>query len=181
MAAPALDDLAGIWADVCLLADRHCGKLLNGQVSHLPDHLLVGRQPGQSDGRGNVGYVPMAANGYVELAKAAAQRTFIPGSDSLGSGQDDVATPCFIAWSKEARAARCLDASLGMLAVIAAQALFVTDRTPPLPLGKFVQLVRKYVAPVVEDRVLGPELGHLADAITANIFGPDDRIDSASA
>jgi histidine ammonia-lyase len=41
MAAPALDDLAGIWADTCLLADRHCGKLLNGQVSHLPDQLLV--------------------------------------------------------------------------------------------------------------------------------------------
>jgi histidine ammonia-lyase len=135
MAAPALDDLAGIWADTCLLADRHCGKLLNGQVSHLPDQLLVGRQPGQSDGRGNIGYIPMATNGYVELAKAAAQRTFIPGSDSLGSGQDDVAAPGFIAWSKEARAARCLDASLAMLAVVASQALFVTERAAPRGCG----------------------------------------------
>lgn len=181
MTAPALDDLAGIWADVCLLADRHCGKLLNGQVSHLPDHLLVGRQPGQSDGRGNIGYVPMAANGYVELARSAAQRTFIPGSDSLGSGQDDVAAPGFLAWSKEARSALCLDACLAMLAVVASQALFVTDRTPPLPLGKYLELIRSYVPPVVEDRVLGTELGQLADAITANIFAPDERIDSNSA
>ena len=31
MAAPALDDLAAIWADICLLCDRHGSKLLNGR------------------------------------------------------------------------------------------------------------------------------------------------------
>jgi histidine ammonia-lyase len=92
-----------------------------------------------------------------------------------------VATPGFLAWSKEARAGRCLDASLGMLAVVAAQALFVTDRAPPVPLGKFVELVRQHVPPVIEDRLLGPELAHLADAITANVFAPDEHIDSADA
>ena len=158
MAAPALDDLAGIWADICLLCDRHSSKLLNGQVSHLPDQLLVGRRPGQSDGRGNIGYVPMAANGYIELAKGAAQRTFIPGSDSTANGQDDVATPAFLAWSKEARAGRCLDASLAMLAVVASQALFVTEREAPRALRAFVELIRTYVEPIVEDRILGPEL-----------------------
>ena len=100
----------------------------------------------------------MAANGYVELAKGAAQRTFIPGSDSTAGGQDDVATPAFLAWSKEARAGRCLDASLAMLAVVASQALFVTEREAPRALREFVELVRTYVAPVVEDRILGPEL-----------------------
>jgi len=178
IAAPALDDMAGIWADLCLLCDRHAGKLLNGQISHLPDQLLVGRQPGQSDGRGNIGYVSMAANGYVELAKGAAQRTFIPGSDSYSSGQDDVATPAFIAWSKEARAARCLDASLAILAVVASQALYVTNRQAPPALREFVELVRAYVAPVVEDRILGPELSQLTDAITAKIFAPSENIDS---
>jgi histidine ammonia-lyase len=178
MAAPALDDLAGIWADICLLCDRHSGKLLNGPVSHLPDQLLVGREPGQSDGRGNIGYVPMAANAYIELAKAAAQRTFIPSSDSYASGQDDVATPSFIAWSKEARAGRCLDASLAMLAVVASQALFVTNREAPRSLRAFMELIRAYVAPVVEDRILGPELNRLTDAITARIFAPNENIDS---
>jgi histidine ammonia-lyase len=181
MAAPALDDLAGIWADICLLCDRHSSKLLNGQVSHLPDQLLVGRRPGQSDGRGNIGYVPMAANGYIELAKGAAQRTFIPGSDSSANGQDDVATPAFLAWSKEARAGRYLDASLAMLAVVASQALFVTEREPPRALREFVELVRTHVEPIVEDRILGPELNRLTEAITANIFAPDEKIDSKSA
>ena len=37
MAAPALDDLAGIWADICLLCDRHSARLLSGHVSQLPD------------------------------------------------------------------------------------------------------------------------------------------------
>lgn len=179
MAAPVLDDLAGIWADICLLCDRHSSKLLNGQVSHLPDQLLIGRQPGQSDGRGNIGYVPMAANGYIEQAKAAAQRTFIPGSDA-GAGQDDVATPAFLAWTKEAGAGRCLDASLAMLAVVASQALHVTDREAPGPLKAFIELIRAYVPPVSDDRILGPELGRLADAITAKIFAPDPNIDSKS-
>ncbi len=174
MAAPALDDLAGIWADLCLLCERHAAKLLNGRVSHLPDQLLVGRKLGQSDGRGNIGYVTMAANGYIELAKSAAQRTFIPGNDS-GAGQDDVATPAFLAWSKEARAGRCLDASLAMLAVVASQALFVTDREAPTALRGFMELIRNHVAPVIEDRILGPELGQLADAITANVFGTEEH------
>jgi histidine ammonia-lyase len=179
MAAPALDDLAGIWADICVLCDRHSAKLLNGKVSHMPDQLLVGRKPGQSDGRGNVGYVTMAANGYIELAKGAAQRTFIPGSDS-GAGQDDVAAPGFLAWSKEARAGRCLDASLAMLAVVASQALFVTDRKAPPPLKGFMELIRTYVAPVTEDRILGPELGRLTDAITAKIFSPSENVDTVA-
>jgi histidine ammonia-lyase len=181
MAAPALDDMAGIWADICLLCDRHSGKLLNGSVSHLPDQLLVGRRPEQSDGRGNVGYIPMAANGYIEQAKGAAQRTFIPANDSTANGQDDVATPCFLAWSKEARAGRCLDASLAMLAVVASQAFFVTDREAPPALRNFMGFIRSHVAPVVEDRILGPELNQLAEAISAKIFAPSDKIDSKDA
>jgi histidine ammonia-lyase len=180
MASPALDDLAGIWADICLLCDRHSARLLNGRVSQLPDLLLVGREPGESDGHGNVGYVPMAANGYVEQAKHAAQRTFIPGSDG-GNGQDDVAAPAFLAWNKEARAGRCLDASLAVLAVMASQALQVTRRAPPPALAKFLDLVRSHVVPVEEDRVLGPELARLTEAITASVFATDAPIDPTPA
>ncbi|RVC78652.1 histidine ammonia-lyase, partial [Mesorhizobium sp. M4A.F.Ca.ET.022.05.2.1] len=66
MATPALDDLAAIWADVCLLCDRHASKLLNGKVSLLPDLLMTDRHWTDSDGHGNVGYVPMAITGYLE-------------------------------------------------------------------------------------------------------------------
>ena len=175
MAAPALDDLSGIWADICLLCDRHSAKLLNGRVSQMPDLLLIGRQPGESDGRGNIGYVPMAAAGYIEMAKAAAQRTFIPGSDSA-SNQDDVATPTFLAWSKEQRTGRCLDACLAMLAVVASQALYVTDRPAPPALREFLGLVRSHVPPLNEDRILGPEFDRLTDALTAQVFSAESDI-----
>ncbi len=173
MASPALDDLAAIWADLCLLCDRHASKLLIGRVSHLPDLLLVDRDPGDADGHGNVGYVPMAVTGYLEQAKAAAQRTFIPGSESAGSGQDDVASPVFLAFAKEARAGRCLDAALAMLAVMAAQALHVTKRQPPPALRGFVADLRAIVPAVEADRLLGPELGRLAEDFSRQVFSPE--------
>ncbi|MGK9235056.1 aromatic amino acid ammonia-lyase [Inquilinus limosus] len=173
MAAPALDDLAAIWADLCLLCDRHSSKLLAGRVSHLPDLLMVGRDPADSDGHGSLGYVPMAVTGYLEQAKAAAQRTFLPGTEAAGAGQDDVAAPAFLAWAKEERAGRCLDAALAMLAVIASQALHVTGRAAPPPLRPLIDEVRSLVPPVEEDRVLGPELGRLAERFTQRVFAAE--------
>ena len=181
MAAPALDGLAAAWADLCQLSMRHCVKLLDGRASHMPDMLLVGREPGESDGRGNVGYLPWAIAGYIEQAKAAAQTTFIPSTDTGGAGQDDVGTPAFHAFTKEAAAARCADASLAMLAVIAAQALHVTVRPAPPRLRGFVEMVRGVVRPVVEDRVLGPELRGLADRFTDEAFAIDRPLEQAVA
>ncbi|MGK9167926.1 aromatic amino acid ammonia-lyase [Inquilinus limosus] len=174
MAAPALDDLAAIWADLCLLCDRHSSKLLAGRVSHLPDLLMVDRDPADSDGHGSLGYVPMAVTGYLEQAKAAAQRTLLPGTEAAGAGQDDVAAPAFLAWAKEERAGRCLDAALAMLAVIASQALHVTSRAAPPPLRSLVDEVRGTVPPVEEDRVLGPELGRLAERLTQRVFSTEE-------
>ncbi len=170
MASPALDDLAAIWADLCLLCDRHASKLLIGRVSHLPDLLLVDRDPSDADGHGNVGYVPMAVTGYLEQAKAAAQRTFIPGSESAGSGQDDVASPVFLAFAKQAQAGRCLDAALAMLAVMSAQALHVTKRQPPAALRDFVAGLRTIVPAVEADRLLGPDLSRLAEDFSRQVF-----------
>jgi histidine ammonia-lyase len=169
-AAPAMDALAGAWADLCLLCDRHASKLLNGRVSGLPDLLLVGRDPADADGHGALGYVPMAIIGYAEEARAAATRTFIPGSESAGSGQDDVAAPAFLAWPKEARAGRALDAALAGLAAVASQALHATGRAAPPPLAPLLATVRAHVPPVEADRVLGPELKRLADAFTSQVF-----------
>ncbi|WP_119272290.1 aromatic amino acid lyase [Taklimakanibacter deserti] len=172
MAAPALDDLAAIWADICLLCDRHGSKLLNGKVSGLPDLLLIDRHPSDSDGHGNLGYVPMATTGYLEQAKHAAQRTFIPGTESAGAGQDDVAATAFPAWAKEEKAGRCLDACLATLAVVASQALYVTNRQAPPPLRDFLAEVRSIVPPVEKDRVLGPELLGLTELFTKKVFTP---------
>ena len=181
MAAPAMDDLAAVWADLCQLCLRHCVKLLDGRASHMPDMLLVGREPGESDGRGNVGYITWALAGYIEQARAAAQTSLIPSSDTGGAGQDDVGSTCFLAWSKEAAAARCLDASMAMLAVIASQALYVTDRQAPPRLSGFLELVRSVVRPVIEDRVLGPELARLTRVFTDEVFATDRQLGRAVA
>lgn len=172
MAAPALDDLAAIWADLCLLCDRHGSKLLNGAVSHLPNLLMVDRDPSDSDGHGALGYVPMASTGYLEQAKLAAQTTLIPGTESAGAGQDDVATTAFIAWTKEEKAGRYLDACLAALSAIASQAFYVTGRNAPPRLAAFTDEVRSLVPPVKQDRILGPELERLSQHFTSETFKP---------
>jgi histidine ammonia-lyase len=112
----------------------------------------------------------MAITGYLEQAKLSAQRTFIPGTESAGAGQDDVATTVFLAWSKEERAGRCVDAAMSMLAMLASQALYVTGRQPPPALRSFIAAIRSVAPPVVEDRILGPELGRLAEWFTRQAF-----------
>lgn len=173
MAAPALDDLAAAWADLCLLCHRHASRLLDARASHLPDLLMVNRDHCESDGHGSVGYVPMAMTGYLEQARAAAQRTLLPGTESAGAGQDDVTAPAFLAWTRADQAGRCLDAALAMLAVLASQALHVTDRDATPPLRTLLADVRSIVPPVVADRVLGPELEQLAEHFTAGILSVD--------
>ncbi|HEV8391208.1 MAG TPA: aromatic amino acid lyase [Dongiaceae bacterium] len=173
MAAPALDDLAAISADLCLLCHRHATRLLDARASKLPDLLMIDRDPCESDGHGSVGYIPMAMTGYLEQARAAAQRTLLAGTENAGSGQDDVTAPAFLAWDKQDQAGRCLDAALAMLAVLASQALHVTKRDAPQPLRAFLAEVREIVRPVEADRVLGPELGRLAERFTARVTSAD--------
>ena len=144
--------------------------LLDGKVPLLPDLLITERHWADSDDPGNVGYVPMAITGYLEQAKLAAQRTFIPGTELVGAGQD-VATTAFFAWTKEATAGRCLDAAMAMLAMIASQARHVTEHTAPPALQALVGDVRDIVPPVEADRVLGPELAKLAEFFTRQVFG----------
>lgn len=173
MAAPVLDDLAAIWADLCLLCHRHGARLLDARASHLPDLLMVNRRPSDSDGHGSVGYIPMAITGYLEQARAAAQRTFIPGTETAGTGQDDVSATVFLAWAKSDQAGRCVDAALAMLAVLASQALHVTGRDAPQPLSRFLDEVRTIVPPVDADRVLGPELARLSGHFTRHVFSAE--------
>ena len=170
MAAPVLDDLAAVAADLSLLCHRLAVRLIDARSSHLPDLLMVGRDPSDADGHGSVGYVPMAMTGYVEQALNAGQRTFLPGTETAGAGQDDVAAPVFPAWAKQDRAGRCLDAVLAMLAMLASQALHVSDRAAPPALASFLDEVRAAVPPVEADRVLGPELAALAARFTHQVI-----------
>jgi histidine ammonia-lyase len=62
-----------------------------------------------------------------------------------------------------------------MLAVLASQALHVTDRHPPTALRPILDQVRAIVPPVDADRVLGPELARLAAQFTSQAFSAEER------
>ncbi len=162
-AYPALDGLAAVWADLALLCDRQASKLLDANVSLLPAQLR--------DGEGYMGCLGFTAVAYAEQARHAAQRSFLPGSEGGGFGQNDVPVPSFQAWRKEAEAGRCLDANLAILAAISSQALHVTGRQAPPRLGPLLAEVRGVMPPMTGQRPPGPEAEGLWAAFSGRIFG----------
>ena len=161
-AYPALDNLAAAWADLALLCDRQVTKMLDGGISQLPDQLR--------DGDGYLGGLGFAAVAYAEQARHAAQRSFLPGSEGGGFGQNDVAVPTFPAWRKEAEAGRCLDANLALLGAVASQALHVTGREAPARLRPLVEELREVFPPVTGRRPPGPNAARLQDRLPAKVF-----------
>ena len=166
MAYPALDALAAAWADLAILADRQVTKLLDGKVSKLPDNLRLGDE-------GYIGCLGFTAVAFAEQARHAAQRTFLPGGEGGGFGQNDVPVPTFQAWANEAEAGRCLDATLACLAVIASQAFHVTDRQAPPRLRPILEQIREIFPVMAEQRAPGPETGAVQAMITAKVFAGD--------
>lgn len=164
-AAPALDELAACYADLALLAERQTSKLLEGRVSGLPDQLASG--PG--DAR-YFGTVPMVAVGYGEAARHAAQRTFLPGPESGGYAQNDVASNAIPAWNKHEAAGAAFEACLAIVGAIASQALFATDRDAPPALRGLLAEIRDTLPPVEEVQAMGPGLARLRGVLGARIF-----------
>lgn len=154
-AYPALDNLAASWADLALICDRQVNRLLDGSGSLLPDHLI----PAEG---GYIGCLGFVSADFAEQARHAAQRTFLPGSEGGGFGQNDLAVPTFAAWRKEREAARCLEANLAILAAVASQALYVTGRVAPSPLEAFLAEIRDIYPPMEKQRAPGPDAGALA-------------------
>lgn len=162
-AYPALDNLAAACADLCALAERHSTKLLDGRYSLLPDQL-------KGDGDGYMGILGFVQVGYTEQARRAAQRTFLPGSEAGGFGQNDVAPLTGLAWRGQEEAGYCLDAALTMLAVIASQAFHVTDRAAPPALRGLLQEIRTIFPPVVAARDYSDQLSALTGHFRSSIY-----------
>lgn len=162
-AYPALDNLAAACADMCALAERHTTKLLDGRYSLLPDQLR--------DGDGHIGILGFVQVGYAEEARRHAQRTFLPGSEAGGFGQNDVAPLTGLAWRAQEEAGRCLDAAMTMLAVVASQALHVTKRAAPERLLDLLATIRSEFPPVTDARVLSGELAALMARFRRDIYG----------
>jgi histidine ammonia-lyase len=174
-AAMAMDMVTAAYANLCVIGERHSAKLLDGTVSLLPDQLLDDDDNGEGEGarRGYMGCLPMAATGYEEEARLYAQPTLLPGSESGGFGQNDVASPVFLAWTKQARAARCLDLVLATLAPIALRALEVTARPVPRPLDPLAAQIGAVFEDLGAREPMGPSASALADRFEARVFERD--------
>ena len=112
----------------------------------------------------------MAQTGYEEEARLYAQATLLPGSESGGFGQNDVASPVFLAWSKQDRAGQCLDMALASLVPIALRALDVTDRPVPAPLAELEAVAREIVPDPAQRPAFGPVVGALVDALRRDVY-----------
>jgi histidine ammonia-lyase len=161
-AYPALDNLAAACADLCILAERHTTKLLDGRYSLLPDQL--------QRGDGHIGILGFVQVGYAEEARRLAQRTFLPGSEAGGFGQNDVGVVTGLAWQAQEEVGRCLDGALAMLSAIASQAFYVTDRAAPPALVATLATVRAHFPPVTDSQTFGPQLQSLMMQFRTGIY-----------
>ena len=165
----AMDALTAACANLCVLAERQGAKLLDGAVSLLPDQLLAPEADDEAL-RAYLGCLPMAQTGYEEEARLYAQATLLPGSESGGFGQNDVASPVFLAWSKHDRAGRCLDMALASLVPIALRAFDVTGRPVPERLAGLESVVRGIVPDLTRPRAFGPVVGSIAEALRREVY-----------
>ena len=124
-APAALDALVTAYTNLIVLTGRIAAKLLDASVSLLPQRL------GYPEIGSYLGCLPMAIVGYEEEARMLAQPTLLPGSESGGFGQDDVASPIFLAYKKYDRVCELLEQSLASIAPIAVRALNVSNRPVP--------------------------------------------------
>jgi len=156
-ATAAMDGLTFAWADLCQLAQR--------QVDALFQHPRTA--PYLSRTEWALKPLHMVQNGWAEEARALAQPTLL----SLGSyGQNDVPALSFLAWRKATAVGLCLDASLAVLAVLAAHTLHAAAGPVPPRLQGLVGEVLSAAPPVTEVRPLGPDCAALSSAFTKRVF-----------
>jgi histidine ammonia-lyase len=146
MTYPALNALAATWADLTLLTQRH---------------VMAFRTAAEADAAtGLEGKLV----GLVDEARAAAMPTLLPAA--VNDPQDDVSSPVFSAYRRQARAAECLDAALAVLAAEASQALFTGGRRPAPPLQHLLGTIRAIFPAVAgKPRDLGPRAERLVAAL----------------
>jgi len=165
---PAIDGVARCWAELCGLADHQSTKFLKSEISDLPSDLVK-----ESGSRFRLDMVQVQ---WGEEARALATNTFIPMSDGGGHAQTDTPSPTMIAYRKEVQVAECLDACLAILAVIASQALWVTDRQPAPALRPFLKQIRTHVPPIEHGRDIGADCEQLWRAFSSAAVSSDPAV-----
>lgn len=164
-AVTAMDGVTAATVNLIVIAGRHADKMLDSAVSLLPDQL------GLAVSSDYMGCLPMASAGYEEEARMLAHATLLPGAEIGGFGQNDVASPVFLAWSKQERAGSLLEAALANLALISLRALDRTERPVPPNLMTLAQLIRRHLPALRSHEPLGPAAGRLEAAMRAAVYG----------
>jgi histidine ammonia-lyase len=155
-APAAIDGMAFAWADLCQLAQRHTDQLFQHPATGA---LLAPHEFGYKS-------LHMAMNGWAEEARSLAQPTLL----SLGAfGQNDVPSQSFPAWRKATSIGQSLDASLAIVATLAARALAVGGQPIPSELRGLVDEVHEHVSSGPEVRRLGLELEALTKAFARRV------------
>ena len=96
--------------------------------------------------------------------------TLLPGSESGGFGQDDVASPVFLAWKKFDRVSELLEQSLASLAPIALRALRVTNRPVPPKLEELSKLIAEQFPEASTKIPFGLDINNLAEQFRRRIY-----------
>jgi histidine ammonia-lyase len=144
-APAAMDGVAFQWADLCLLAERHTDRLFQ-HPSTAP--LLY-------ESEFTYKQLHMVQDGWAEEARSLAQPSLL----SLASwGQNDVPSQSFPAWRKADAIGHCLDASLAILASLAVYVLAAGKHPVPKALSRLVDVTNEHMPPIVEARLVGPDL-----------------------
>lgn len=162
-APAAMDALTAAMANLAVIATRVAAKLQDGPVSLLPPFL------GYPDAD-YLGCLAMAMVGYEEEMRMLAQPTLLPGSESGGFAQDDVASPVFLAWSKQEKAGALLELTLASLAPIAMRAYAVTARPVPEALQSRAAEITQHFRDDGSVAAMGPSCAALAAAFRAGIY-----------
>lgn len=163
-APAAMDAVTAASADLATIAERMVSKLQDAAVSLLPAQLGGGQE-----GRAYLGTLGFAAAGYAEEARSLATATLLPGSEGGGFGQNDVASPVFLAWRKQERAGVLLESALATLCPVALRALDLTGREAPEALAKLAGLTRES-SPEAALHVPGPPTGALAERFRNRVY-----------
>lgn len=163
-APAAMDGLTAAMANLAVIATRVAAKLQDGPVSLLPPFL------GYPEGRDYLGCLAMAMVGYEEEMRLLAQPTLLPGSESGGFAQDDVASPVFLAWSKQEKAGELLELTLASLAPVAMRAYDVTGRPVPEALRSLGEETRRHFPDHGDVTAMGQRCASLAAAFRTKIY-----------
>jgi histidine ammonia-lyase len=159
LAYPALNVLTAAWADLTLLAQRHVTALSTVTAPVRPAYASAAA----AEAYGSAGGLGAVLGGLVEEARAAAMPVLLPAA--VNDPQDDVSSPAFIAYRRQARAAECLNGALAVLAAQASQVLFTAGRLPAAPLHDLLGKVRAIFPPI--EREIPGDLGARADELAA--------------